>query len=62
MFKEIDDGDGFLTPTELVTVEAKLGKAISEREAETIIEEWDHDGDGKMDVDNFLNYKFATLN
>ena len=61
VFREVDDGDGFLTPKELIEVEAKLGKTISQSEAEFLIKDWDHDGDGKMDIDNFMTYKFATL-
>ena len=34
---------------------------ISKEEAEDIIETWDSNGDGKMDVADYIEYKTATM-
>ena len=59
LFKTIDNGDGFLTPEELVTLEASLNRRISLEEAEKIIETFDENGDGKMDLEEFILYRTA---
>ncbi len=61
LFKNVDDGDGFLSPEELVKLEEKLNKSISTEDAEDIIRTWDSNGDGKMTVDEFIEYKTATM-
>lgn len=61
MFKNVDDGDGVLSPEELVKIEEKLNKNISKEDAEDIIKTWDSNGDGKMTVDEFIEYKTATM-
>ena len=61
LFKNVDDGDGFLSPEELVSLEEKLNKSISVEDAEDIIKTWDSNGDGKMTVDEFIEYKTATM-
>ena len=61
LFNEIDDGDKFLTPAELVKIEAALSVGITEEEAEDIIQTWDSNGDGKMDLGDYIEYKTATM-
>ena len=52
-----DDGNGYLTPDELIKLEATLGVQISEAEAQ----QFDSNCDGKMDLDEFTLYKEAKL-
>jgi len=60
-FEEVDDGDGYLTPDELIKLEASLNVTISQSEAEEIINRYDSNGDGRMDQDEFILYKQAKL-
>ena len=60
LFNEIDDGDGFLTPEELIKIEKGVSVVISREEAEEIISTWDSNGDGKMDLGDYIEYKTAT--
>jgi len=60
-FKEIDNGDGFLEPDELIRLEAKLGKSIDNIAAQRIISEWDHNGDGRMDLEDYIFYKTNNI-
>ena len=50
-----DDGNGYLTPDELIKLEATLGVQINEAEAQ----QFDSNCDGKMDLDEFTFYKEA---
>ena len=34
---------------------------ITEEEAEDIIQTWDSNGDGKMDLGDYIEYKTATM-
>lgn len=62
LFKAVDENvDGELSPRELVEVETKLGRSITEADAEDIIKTWDCNGDGKMDINEFIEYKTATM-
>merc|ERR1712107_182926 len=61
LFKDVDDGDGYLTPEELIRLEAKLNVTISQSEAEEIINRYDSNGDGRMDIDEFILYKQAKF-
>merc|ERR1712083_994425 len=61
LFEEVDDGDGYLTPDELIKLEASLNVTISQSEAEEIINRYDSNGDGRMDQDEFILYKQAKL-
>ena len=61
LFKAVDDGDGDLSPEELVKLEEKLNNKISLDDAEDIIKTWDSNGDGRMTVDEFIEYKTATM-
>jgi Ca2+-binding EF-hand superfamily protein len=61
LFEEIDDGDGFLTPQELITLEGTLNVTITEGQAEEIIRTYDMNGDGKMDLDDFVLYKSNNM-
>ena len=56
-----DDGNGYLTPDELIKLEATLGVHISEAEAQQIINQYDSNGDGRMDLEEFILYKEAKL-
>merc|ERR1712037_68667 len=60
-FEEVDDGDGYLMPDELIKLEASLNVTISQSEAEEIINRYDSNGDGRMDQDEFILYKQAKL-
>ncbi|XP_074652602.1 calmodulin-like [Tubulanus polymorphus] len=54
-FKIFDqNGDGFITPTELRSVMDGLGEVISKEEVEIMIREADLDGDGKINYEEFL--------
>ena len=62
LFKAVDENvDGELSPRELVEVETKLGRSITEADAEDIIKTWDCNGDGKMDINEFIEYKTAPM-
>ena len=51
----------FLTPDELVKIEKAVSVVISREEAEDIIQTWDSNGDGKMDLGDYIEYKTATM-
>lgn len=61
LFESVDDGDGLLTREELVKLEAGLGRNITLEEAADIIHTWDSDGDGNLTVEEFIEYKTATM-
>ena len=61
LFESVDDGDGLLTREELVRLEAGLGRNITLDEAGEIIDTWDSDGDGYLTVEEFIEYKTATM-
>lgn len=62
LFKEVDiNGDGYLTPDELIKLEASFNVTISQSEAEEIINRYDSNGDGRMDQDEFILYKQAKV-
>ena len=62
LFKEVDiNGDGYLTPDELIKLEASFNVTISQSEAEEIINRYDSNGDGRMDQDEFILYKEAKV-
>ena len=61
IFKESDDGDGLLTTEELVRLEETLGVEITEVEAWEIIDRYDSNGDGMMDLEEFILYKEAKM-
>ena len=44
LFKEIDDGDGLLTPEELIRMERTLGVTMSRGQAEGVIQTYDSNG------------------
>ena len=62
LFNDVDNGDGKLTPDELVELEGKLNKTISLEDAEQIITTWDSNGDGFFTVDEYIEYKSAQMN
>ena len=61
LFNAIDDGDGYLTPEELIRIEKDAFAVISREEAEDIIATWDSNGDGKMNIEEYIEYKTATM-
>ena len=61
LFREIDDGDGLLTTEELIRMERTLGVTMSRDQAEGIIQTYDSNGHGKMDLEDFILYKKATF-
>ena len=60
LFNYIDDGDGLLTPEELVKLEASLDVSLTEEQAEVIIRHFDPNGGGKMTLDDFIFYHTST--
>mmetsp|Transcript_31619 Transcript_31619/g.50483 ORF Transcript_31619/g.50483 Transcript_31619/m.50483 type:complete len:190 (-) Transcript_31619:573-1142(-) len=48
------DGDGFITPSELRQVLTNMGETLSEAEVCEMINEVDADGDGKLNMDEFV--------
>ena len=60
LFNEIDDGDGFLTPEQLIKIEKGVNVTITKEAADEIIATWDSNGDGKMDLGDYIEYKTAT--
>ncbi|MFX1537589.1 MAG: EF-hand domain-containing protein [Promethearchaeota archaeon] len=63
IFKEIDtDGDGFITPTELIPFLKKLGlnwskgEKLDIEEIDKIFMEIDTDGDGLITYDEFVRW------
>ena len=61
VFNEIDDGDGILTIKELIKIEGTLNKTVNEQQAQEIITAYDTNGDGKMNLEEFILYKRATI-
>ena len=61
VFNEIDDGDGILTIEELIKIEGTLNKTVNEQQAQEIITAYDTNGDGKMNLEEFILYKRATI-
>jgi Ca2+-binding EF-hand superfamily protein len=61
LFEEIDDGDGVLTPQELIQIEGTLNVTITEGQAEDIIKRYDMNEDGKMDLAEFVRYKCNNM-
>lgn len=60
LFNEIDDGDGLLTPEELVNLEASLDHRLTVDQAEQIIKDFDTNGDGRMSLDELVFYHSST--
>merc|ERR1719367_1964848 len=60
LFNYIDDGDGVLTPEELVKLEASLDNTLTVSQAEVIIRDFDTNGDGRMSLDELIFYKTYT--
>ena len=60
LFREIDDGDGLLTPEELVNLEASLDHRLTVDQAEQIIKDFDTNGDGRMSLDELVFYHSST--
>ena len=60
MFKEIDaDGNGYITPTEVVAAYKKFGRSITQEEAKEIVKDADTDGDGRINYEGIMQ---LTLN
>lgn len=58
VFEFLDaNGDGKLSPVELREVLLRLGhdKSVAEKEAEWMVKEMDRDGDGLVDIDEFMD-------
>jgi len=54
-FRAFDlDKDGFISPSELKTVMARLGENLTDTEVADIIKEADKDNDGKLNLNEFL--------
>ena len=54
-FKVFDqDGNGFITPSELRQVMANLGEALTDEEIDQMIKEADMDGDGQVNYEEFV--------
>ena len=60
LFNYIDDGDGLLTPEELVKLEASLDVILTVDQAEVIIRDFDANGDGRMSLDELIFYHTST--
>ena len=60
LFNYIDDGDGLLTPEELVKLEASLDVNLTVDQAEVIIRDFDANGDGRMSLDELIFYHTST--
>ena len=60
LFNYIDDGDGLLTPEELVRLEASLDVNMTEDQAEVIIKGYASNGGNKMTLDDFIFYHTST--
>ena len=60
LFNYIDDGDGLLTPEELVKLEASLDVTLTVDQAEVIIRDFDANGDGRMSLDELIFYHTST--
>ena len=60
LFNIIDDGDGTLTPEELVNLEASLDVTLTVDQAEVIIRDYDTNGDGRMNLDELIFYHTST--
>ena len=60
LFNYIDDGDGLLTPEELVNLEASLDNTLTVEQAEVIIRDFDANGDGRMSLDELIFYHTCT--
>ena len=57
LFDQCDVGDKeYLMPDEFALLSAKLGVRLSERELETAIEEIDEDGNGQIEIDEYLDW------
>ena len=60
LFMDVDDGDGLLTPEELVRLEASLDVNLTEDQAEVIIKGYASNGGNKMTLDDFIFYHTST--
>ena len=64
-FKVFDqDGNGFITPSELRQVMANLGEALTDEEIDQMIKEADMDGDGQVNYEEFvrlMTFKWCLL-
>lgn len=49
----VQDGNGFISRTELRHVMMNLGEAVSEEECDAMVEEADVDGDGSINYEEF---------
>eukprot|EP00944_MAST-04C_sp_MAST-4C-sp1_P000433 g433.t1 len=57
LFDQCDVGDKeYLMPDEFALLSAKLGVRLSEKELETAIEEIDEDGNGQIEIDEYLDW------
>ena len=55
-FKLFDEeGDGNISVKNLRRVARELGENLSDQELEAMVEEFDSDGDGKINQEDFIN-------
>lgn len=60
-FLEMDaDGDGHLTPAELRAAMHKLGEALTPGEAERLIERYDRNGSGAIEIQELIEALLAA--
>lgn len=50
-----DDGSGKITLRKLKKVAKELGETLSDQEIQAMIDEFDKDGDGQINIDEFLS-------
>ena len=54
-FRTLDkDGNGYITVRELKEVMSKLGEKLTTKEVEELVYESDTNGDGRIDIDEFV--------
>ena len=54
-FRTLDkDGNGYITARELKEVMSKLGEKLTTKEVEELVYESDTNGDGRIDIDEFV--------
>ena len=53
------NGDGFIDATEFKHIMCNMGEPMKEEEVDMIIADFDKDGDGKLNFDEFADFLVA---